>query len=167
MSDAHESSTASPAAASSRDFFQDRFGLDERGLEAALGTALERRVDHADLYFEYTTQDSVSLEEGIVKSGSRHVEQGVGVRAIRGERQGYAHSDEISIESVSLAATTARAISDQAGSTLPVAVRSSGAERDLYPIATPPTEVAVERKVALLGEIDAYARAPRPEASSR
>ena len=82
-----------------RDFFQDRFGLDETALGAALDTALERRVEYADLFFEYATQDSVVLEEGIVKSGSRHVEQGVGVRAQSGERQGYAHSDEVTIES--------------------------------------------------------------------
>ena len=80
-------------------FFQDRFELNDGSLGAALDTALERNVDYADLYFEYTTTDSVSLEEGIVKSGDRHLEQGVGVRAVRGERQGYAHSDEISLES--------------------------------------------------------------------
>ena len=57
-------------------FFRERFGVDESSVEAALGTALERRVDYADVYFEYTTQDSVSLEEGIVKDGSRHLDQG-------------------------------------------------------------------------------------------
>ena len=61
-------------------FFRERFGLDGAALDARLGPALERRVDHADLFFEYTNQDSVVLEEGIVKSGDRHVEQGVGVR---------------------------------------------------------------------------------------
>ena len=86
------------------DFFRDRFGLDERRFGDGLGTALERRVDYADLFFEYTTHDAVVLEESIVKSGERHIEQGVGVRARAGERQGYAHSDEISTDSVSLAA---------------------------------------------------------------
>ena len=81
-------------------FFRDRFGLGPSDLENALETTLERQVDYADLYFEYTVQDSVALEEGIVKSGSRHLEQGVGVRAVRGEKQGYAHSDDISVESV-------------------------------------------------------------------
>ena len=162
MSDAQKTPPASPAAASSRSFFEDRFDLDERGLEAALGTALERQVDHADLYFEYTTQDSVSLEEGIVKSGSRHVNQGVGVRAVRGECQGYAHSDEISIDSIQLAATTARAISDQSGPGSAVAIGAGGAGHDLYPVATAPTNVAVDRKVALLGEIDSYARRQDP-----
>jgi len=154
-----ESPPAKSAAESSRAFFEERFGLDDRSLEAALGTALERQVDYADLYFEYTTQDSVALEEGIVKSGSRHLEQGVGVRARSGERQGYAHSDDISIESVRLAATTARAISDRSGESSGVAVTSPrGGAHDLYPVVTAPTEVPVDRKVTLLGEIDAYAR---------
>jgi len=144
-------------------FFRDRFGLDDAKLAIALDTALERRVDYADLFFEYATHDSVELEEGIVKSGSRHVEQGVGVRAQTGERQGYAHSDDVTVESVQLAATTARAISQEAGAGGAVAVAAAGAGGpDLYPVATPPTEVPVDRKVELLNEIDAYARALDP-----
>jgi TldD protein len=140
------------------DFFRDRFGLDETALEVSLGTALERQVDYADLFFEYTTQDSVSLEEGIVKSGSRHIEQGVGVRAQHGERQGYAHSDEISTESVQLAAATARAISEQSRDPGSVPVRRGSSGHDLYPVSLAPTEVPVATKIALLGEMDAYAR---------
>ncbi len=144
-------------------FFADRFGLDATQLSNALDTTLERRVDAADLYFEYTLQDAVSLEEGLVKSGSRHLDQGVGVRAVKGERQGYAHSDEISIESVALAAGTARAISDESSEASSVAVRAPGAGRDLYPVERPGTERPVEDKVALLGEMDAYARSLDPK----
>jgi TldD protein len=144
-------------------FFRDRFGLDDAKLATALDTALERHVDYADLFFEYTTHDSVELEESIVKTGGRHVEQGVGVRAQVGERQGYAHSDDITVESVRLAATTARAISQQAGAGGTVAVSAAVAgDRDLYPVATPPTEVPVDRKVGLLNEIDVYARSLDP-----
>jgi len=151
------------AAESSLSFFRERFGLDERGLDAALGTALERKVDHADLFFEYTTQDSVVLEEGIVKNGDRHLEQGVGVRAQTGERQGYAHSDELSLDAARLAATTARAIAVGAGQTrgAPVAARSAG--HDLYPVSLPPTEVPIESKVSLLEAMDRYARAQSPK----
>ena len=139
-------------------FFRNRFGLDAGSLTAALDTALERRIDYADLFFEYSTQDSVSLEEGIVKSGSRHIEQGVGVRALVGERQGYAHSDDVTIESVKLAAATARAIASGAGDASAVAVVGAPRVHDLYPVATAPTDVPVERKVDLLGEMDVYAR---------
>ncbi|MCS5638044.1 MAG: metalloprotease TldD [Myxococcota bacterium] len=158
------SSAASGEGAHDRalSFFRDRFSVDEQGVEAALDSALERRVDYADVYFEYTTQDSVSLEEGIVKDGSRHLDQGVGVRAQTGERQGYAHSDEISIDSAKLAAGTARAISDQGGAASPVAVHSQPSRHDLYPVENSPTDVPVETKVALLDEIDRYARALDP-----
>ncbi len=144
-------------------FFQDRFGLDERMLTTALDTTLEREVDHADLFFEYTTQDSVVLEEGIVKSGDRHLEQGVGVRALTGQRQGYAHSDDVTVESLQLAATTARAISESGGDVRHVAVATAARpQRDLYPVDTAPTDVPVERKVELLGAIDAHARGLDP-----
>ncbi len=144
-------------------FFRDRFGLDERNLASTLGTALERRVDAADLFFEHTTRDQVALEEGIVKQGDRHVEQGVGVRVQAGERQGYAHSDEITVESLRVAAATARAISARAGSAEPVAVRGTLAPcHDLYPVEHAPTDAPVERKVDLLGEMDAFARSLDP-----
>ncbi len=147
--------------------FQERFGIDERALDAALGTTLERQVDHADLFFEYTTQDSVALEEGIVKSGDRHLTQGVGVRAQSGERQGYAHADDIDLESVQLAATTARAIADAGGGETAVSTRGGPAvpSHDLYPIALAPTDVPIEEKVALLDAIDRYARALDPHVS--
>ena len=155
MTDPARSTSASEAPVA---FFRDRFGVDARTVERALGVALERSVDASDLYFEYGVQDAVVLEEGIVKSGERHVEQGVGVRVQMGERQGYAHSDEITVESLQLAATTARAISESSAAHAPVAVQSRGPGRDLYPVAIAPTDVPVERKIALLGEMDAYAR---------
>ncbi|MEE8507480.1 MAG: metalloprotease TldD [Myxococcota bacterium] len=139
-------------------FLHHRFGLDDRSLTRALDTTLERQVDYADLFFEYTTQDSVTLEESLVKSGDRHVSQGVGVRAQVGERQGYAHSDEVTVESLQLAASTARAISQAAGTPRAVAVRAGAPARDLYPVSCAPTDVPVDRKVTLLGEIDRLAR---------
>jgi len=150
--------TTAPGSGEGAAFFRDRFGLDDRALATALDTALERRVDYADLFCEYTTHDSVVLEEGMVKTGDRHVEQGVGVRAQAGERQGYAHCDDVTVESVKLAAGTARAISREAGdggAALPARVPGA---RDLYPVSTPPTEIPIARKVELLGDIDAYAR---------
>ena len=143
-------------------FFRDRYGVDEQALSRTLGTALERRVDGADLFFEYSTQDSLVLEEGIVKSGDRHVEQGVGVRVQSGERQGYAHSDEVTVESLEIAATTARAISDESSASGPVAVGRGAGGHDLYPTERAPTDMAVEKKVGLLDEIDRYARGHRP-----
>ena len=158
-----ESNDSQPSAAErGLAFFQDRFDLDDRSLATALDTALEREIDYADLYFEYTTTDSVALEEGIVKSGNRHLEQGVGVRAVKGERQGYAHSDDLSVDGAKIAAGTARAIANEPSAHTPVAIGSQTPTHDLYPVEVAPTDVPVATKVAWLGEIDAYARAKDP-----
>jgi TldD protein len=145
-----------------RAFFEDRFGLDDRSLATALDTALERRIDYADLFFEYSTQDSVVLEEGIVKTGDRHLEQGVGVRALVGERQGYAHSDEISAEALQLSARNARAICAEAGARSHTVAAASAVHRNLYPVAQSPTDAEVARKIGLVEEIDRYARSRDP-----
>jgi len=96
-------------------FFHERFGLSDRALERVLGTALERRADWADLYFEFRVNQTASLEEGVVKKATRNVSQGVGVRVVAGARSGYAHSDEVSLERLELAARAARAITDEHG----------------------------------------------------
>ncbi|MEX2208480.1 MAG: metalloprotease TldD [Myxococcota bacterium] len=139
------------------------FGIDARGLEAVFATALAKPIDFADAFFEYTTRDAVSIEEGLVKTGARAVEQGVGVRAQAGERQGYAHADEISLETVLLAAGTARAIAEGPGRSRSVALRRPAQPvYDLYPLRQSPTSVPIDTKVRLLQEIDAYARGRDP-----
>jgi TldD protein len=142
---------------------RERFGLDARALESALATALERGADHADVFFERTTTDAVSLEEGIVKTGDRHVHQGVGVRAQAGERQGYAHTDEIGLEGLHVAAGAARAIAERAGGARAVALGGAGgAAHSLYPLERAPTDVPVREKIDLLHAIDAHARSRDP-----
>jgi TldD protein len=156
----------SDAGALTAPLFRERFGIDPRALDTAFSHALERPLDYADLFFEYTTRDAVALEEGIVKSGSRAVEQGVGVRAQSGERQGYAHSDEITVESLRLAAGAARAIAEGSPVTRAVALRApSRPALDLYPLAQAPTDAAIDTKVRLLQDIDAYARSRDPRIS--
>ncbi|MDP6980595.1 MAG: metalloprotease TldD [Myxococcota bacterium] len=158
-----EPQDTSPSPEGALGFFADRFALDESRLSAVLDTTFERQIDYADLYFEYSTQDSVVIEEGIVKSGSRHLEQGVGVRAICGERQGYAHSDEINPDSLALAAGTARSISQSSGAHAPVRVQSGAVSaHDLYPVALAPTDVPVADKIDLISQMDVYARAIDP-----
>jgi TldD protein len=146
--------------------FRERFGIDPRALDSAFSYALERPLDYADLFFEYTSRDAVALEEGIVKSGSRALDQGVGVRAVSGERQGYAHSDEITVESLRLAAGAARAIAEGSPVSRKVALRGpSRPKLDLYPVAQAPTDVPIDTKVRLLQDIDAYARSRDPRVS--
>src|SRR5438270_13396271 len=91
------------------------FGLDETHLSRALAEITTHAVDDADLYFQYTRSEGWSLEEGIVKTGSFSIDQGVGVRAISGEKTAFAYSDDISEASLLDAARTVRTTAASAG----------------------------------------------------
>src|SRR5881296_3222931 len=143
-------------------FFEDRFGLTSSTMERLLGSALARRVDHADLYLEYRVSEELALEEGAVKKASRHVSQGAGIRAQSGERTGYAHTDDLSLPNIEEAARQARSIADQASASGVVAVSPHGAPHDLYTLSEPPIAADLDRKVKLLGEVDALARSLDP-----
>src|SRR5262247_2537971 len=142
-------------------FFEDRFGLTSSALERLLGSQLAGRVDHADLFLEYRISEVLTLEEGAVKKASRHVSQGAGIRAQSGERTGYAHTDDLALPNLEEAARQARAIADQAEVGAVVAV-GTGRPHDLYTLAEPPVVAALDRKVALLNQVDAAARALDP-----
>ena len=142
-------------------FFEDRFGLTSSAMERLLGSQLAGRVDHADLFLEYRVSEELTLEEGAVKKASRHVSQGAGIRAQSGERTGYAHTDDLALPNLEEAARQARAIADQTSASTAVAV-GSGRPHDLYTLAEPPVTAALDRKVALLLEMDAAARALDP-----
>ncbi len=142
-------------------FFEDRFGLTSSAMERLLGSQLAGRVDHADLFLEYRISEELALEDGAVKKASRHVSQGAGIRAQSGERTGYAHTDDLALPNLEEAARQARAIADQASASTAVAV-GSGRPHDLYTLAEPPVTAALDRKVALLLQMDAAARALDP-----
>src|SRR5450830_318332 len=98
-----------------RDVLLTPFGLDEAKLLKTLGTMFTHKVDYADLYFQFTKSESWSLEEGIVKTGSFSIDQGVGVRAVSGDRTAFSYSDEISEAALLEAAAATRTIA-RAGS---------------------------------------------------
>ena len=75
------------ALARPAEFFDDKYGMDTTSLQRVLGKTLGKQIDYADLYFQYEVSDAVSLEEGLVKQASKHVNQGVGVRAVAGRKQ--------------------------------------------------------------------------------
>ena len=105
-------------------------GLDESRLSTVLGTVMSRGVDYADLYFQLSREESWSLEDGIVKEGSHSIEQGVGVRAISGEKTGFAYTDEVLLPALVEASDAARAIArsggQQRGQGLAAAARRTG-----------------------------------------
>jgi len=139
-------------------FFLERFGLDQRTLEQIVGNAIARRADYADLYFEFRTVQSLSLEEGIVKTASQHVAQGVGVRVVAGDKTGYAYSDDVTVDSLQLATRTAQAIAQESGETHAVAVSETRPRHDLYTLQQSPVDAPLADKVELLNRIDIAAR---------
>jgi TldD protein len=134
------------------------YALDDAHLETVFGQLMSHRIDYADLYFQYTRSESWSLEEGIVKSGSFNIDQGVGVRAVAGEKTAFAYSDDISLPALTSAAQATRAIArqGQAGRTQ-VARRAPG--HDLYVPGDPLASLGDAAKVALLERVEREARA--------
>ena len=141
------------------------FGLTEATLANALRTITEHRVDDADLYFQYTRSEGWSLEEGIVKTGSFGIDQGVGVRAVAGEKTAFAYSDDISEAALLDAAHTVRTIA-AAGPEPPRARAGRGATcartRRLYAPMDPIATLDSTQKVALLEKVEQLARAKDP-----
>jgi TldD protein len=138
------------------------FDLQTQKLERVFGTLAARKVDYADLYFQYSRYEGWSLEEGIVKSGSFNIEQGVGVRAISGEKTAFAYSDEISFQALQDAAKATRAIAS-AGQIRRVKTNQEKKlpvplYRDVDPIAS----LASEAKVKLLQNLEQKCRALDP-----
>jgi TldD protein len=140
------------------------FGLTEAALARALRTITEHRVDDADLYFQTTRHEGWSLEEGIVKSGSFSIDQGVGVRAVAGEKTAFAYSDDISETALLDAARTVRTIA-AAGQSRRVKVPGDPAvagSRVLYAPTDPIGTLDSAQKVALLEKVEKLARAKDP-----
>lgn len=138
------------------------FDLDENHLASTLGRLMARGVDFADLYFQYSRSEGWSLEEGQVKSGSFHIGQGVGVRAVSGEKTAFAYSDEIAVPSLLQAADTVRALG-QGGSSTAVGLKGVPVPRSsLYADIDPLLTLEDAQKVALLERLEAMARALDP-----
>ncbi|HWH74716.1 MAG TPA: metalloprotease TldD [Methylibium sp.] len=141
----------------------DPFGLDEAKLATALRTIGEHRIDDADLYFQYTRSEGWSLEEGIVKSGSFGIDQGVGVRAVAGEKTAFAYSDDISEAALLDAARTVRSIAAAGASRrVKVGAAKPAASRVLYAPMDPIATLDSTQKVALLEKVEQLARARDP-----
>jgi TldD protein len=144
-----------------RDLILSPSGLDDGRLDRVFGEVLAHSVDFADLYFQLAHQESWSLEDGIVKDGSASIEQGVGVRALAGEKTGFAYSDEIILPALEEASRAARAIAVQGGDRQ-VKAWSPQAGHQLYLPADPVASLSTEDKVAWLERVDREARRTDP-----
>ncbi len=132
-------------------------GLAPHDLDRVFSRLLTPGVDFADLYFQHSRHESWSMEDSIVKEGTHAIEQGVGVRAVSGEKTGFAYSDEIRLPALLEAAGAARAIarSSQDGNGQGLRLRET---RTLYPAIDPIETLDSETKVKLLREIDTHLR---------
>src|SRR5450755_352442 len=138
-------------------FFFERYGLSQVDVERYLSAALSAGGDFADLYFEYQTSTSLSMDESLVKSASQGISAGCGVRVLSGERTGYAYTDNLSPERMLHAAKTAALIAS-GPSKETVAAFQQKPGRSLYPVALPSVDAEISSKVTLLERADVAAR---------
>ncbi|MDR1424801.1 MAG: metalloprotease TldD [Azoarcus sp.] len=141
----------------------DRYLLSSRDLgreelDRVLKKLMRHDIDYADLYFQYARSEGWSLEEGIVKSGSFDIEEGVGVRAVSGEKTAFAYSDDISLAALTDAAHATRAIA-AAGEKRRVEVKPGKAAKKLYRADDPLASLEDAAKVRLLERLEKFARA--------
>jgi len=136
--------------------------LQPASLQAVFGEMLSHRLDYADLYFQYARSEGWSLEEGIVKSGSFNIEQGVGVRAVSGEKTAFAYSDDISLQALRDAASATRAIGRMGGDGRGQPLRRGKGARKLYPAIDPLNSLADTEKVKLLERLEKLCRDKDP-----
>ena len=136
-------------------------GLETIDIQKTLSQLMTHSIDDADLYFESSRAESWVLEDGIVKEGSHSIDQGVGVRAISGEKTGFAYSDEIVLPALTSAATAARAIARSGGDGKLQAWKKQSTPA-LYTPDDPLTSISSDAKVNLLKRIDQQARQKDP-----
>ena len=136
-------------------------GLDRRELSKVLDSVLGHAVDDADLYFQATRSEAWVLEDGIVKEGSHNIEQGVGVRAVSGEKSGFAYADEVALPALERAAGAARAIA-RAGAEGRMQAGTSLSVRERYPPLDPLQSFGERERIELLQAVDTEARAQDP-----
>lgn len=137
------------------------YGLGVADLTKIFATIRAHQVDYADLYFQYNRSEAWSLEEGIVKSGSFNIDQGVGVRALAGEKTAFAYSDDISASALAAAAKAVRSIA-QSGQRRRVPLAKARQGHQLYMPQDPLSSLPAESKVQLLESLEKMARAEDP-----
>jgi len=143
-------------------FFRDRFNLTDRDLERYLGEALSCGGHYADVYFEYLSTASLSLDESLVKSATQGISVGCGVRVLSGEKTGYAYTDDLAPEKILRAAKIAAHIAAGPGQTVSVNVEERPATHNLYPVFSPAPGVEWTEKLELVQRADRAARAFDP-----
>ena len=133
-------------------------GMAEHDLNKVLTQVMTHAIDSADIYFQTSRFESWVLEDGIVKEGSHNIEQGVGVRAISGDKTGFAYSDDIMLPALTQAAEAARAIAHHGQQGKVKAWSGTTSSHNLYLPNDPLGVLTEQEKIRLLERVDAEAR---------
>ena len=136
-------------------------GLEVNDLQNVLDQMMGNSINRADLYFQTTRHESWVLEDGIVKEGNYNIEQGVGVRAVSGEKTGFSYSDEIVLPALNQAANAAKTIA-RAGQQNQVQAWKKHSSHQLYLPIDPLDSLTTDEKIDLLRQVDAEARKQDP-----
>jgi len=154
----HAAAPAADSFAIAHELLLERAGLDLSVLDRALGVAMSRQLDYVDLYLQATRFETWTVDDGIVKEGAYSVDQGIGVRAVSGERTGFAYSDQLDEAALHDAVLAARGIARAQGSGS-VKVARPARHAPLYPSGDPLGSMSDDDKVALLADLDKRVRA--------
>lgn len=139
----------------------DQSKLTDQNLSAGIDAMLGKQVDDAELYLQHVSNESWVLEDGIVKDGNYSVGQGVGVRAITGEKTGFAHTNELNDQSLARACSMASSIADRGGNRSAQLPTNTPISR-MYKGGDPTSSISSDEKVRMLSELDAYTRSLDP-----
>jgi TldD protein len=133
-------------------------GLTEQQLHRVLAQTFGAGIDNSDMYLQYAQTESWEIEEGIIKNGSFNIDQGVGIRAISGDKTGFAYADDLAISVMEDAALSARSIANSGKTGSICAKSNTNPKHQLYPALNPINSLSEDEKIFLLKEIDAVAR---------
>src|SRR5437763_856482 len=147
------------ASSADRQFFFEQFALTQQDLEKYLSAALSAGGDYADLYFEYLTSSSISVDESLVKSATQGVTAGCGIRVISGDRTGYAHTDNLAPDRILHAAKTAALIASAPAKNDVAGFKETESSRNLYPVASSGVDTELSAKLEMVMRADRAARA--------
>jgi TldD protein len=150
---------AADSFAMARELLLEGAGLELAALDRALSTAMVRKLDYVDLYLQLTRYETWTVEDGIVKEGAYSIDQGIGVRAISGERTGFAYSDQLDEAALLDAVVAARGIARTQGAGAQRIAARATSYRPLYPSGDPLRSMSDSDKVALLADLDQRVRA--------
>ena len=134
------------------------YELSQDDISKALSTLYSGDIDFADIYLQHSVNESWVLEDGIIKDGAFHIETGMGVRAVQGEKTGFAYADEITLKALQRTSEAARGIARQGQSKKVEALKSVQA-KSRYEALNPLDTLSEDEKIELLKKVDAHARA--------